>query len=100
MKHNGGLNDLVGWLLGWLWDHKLRRFWEKRIKTTGCFSKEDGSKLCHPLGYGVMKGNYMQQLAKSSKGQVIYTKGAFRYMMEWNIKGRRWKKERQPSFYL
>ena len=33
-----------------------------------------------------MKGNYMQQLAKAFKGQVIYTKGSFRQMVGWNIK--------------
>ena len=33
--------------------------------------------MCHPLGYGVMKGNYMQQLTKAFRGQVIYTKGYF-----------------------
>ena len=35
----------------------------------------------------------MQQLAKAFKGKVIYTKGYFRQMMEWNIKEGKWKKE-------
>ena len=73
----GGLNDLVGWLLGWLGDHGLGKQWEKRNKAAGCFSKENGPRQCHPLGYGVMKGNYLHPLAKASKGQVIYTKGSF-----------------------
>ena len=52
----------------------------------GCFNKEDRPRQCHPLGYGVMKGNYLHPLAKAFKGQVIYTKGSFRQMVEWNIK--------------
>ena len=52
------------------------------------------------MGYGVMKGNYLHPLAKAFKGKVIYTKGSFRQMVEWNIKERKWKKERQPIFCL
>ena len=83
----------------------VRRSWTgkamgERNRTTGCFSKEDGPRQCHPLGYGVMKGNYLHPLAMAFKGQVIYTKGSFRQMVEWNIKERKWKKERQPYFCL
>ena len=91
---------MVGGLLGWLGDHGLGKQWKERNKVARCFNKEDGPRQCHPLGYGVMKGNYMQQLAKAFKGQVIYTKGSFRQMMKWNIKEGKWKKERQPNFCL
>ena len=37
----------------------------KRNKIAGCFSKEDRSGKCHPLGYGVMKG---ELLAITSQG--------------------------------
>ena len=62
---------MVGWLLGWSWDHGLRKYWKERNKAAGCFRKEDRSRKCHPLGYGVMKGDYMQQLAKAFRGKVI-----------------------------
>ena len=92
----GGLNDLVGWLLGWSWDHRLRKKWKGRNRAAGCFSKEDRLGKCHPLGYGVMKRNYLHPLAKAFKGQVIYTKGSFRQRVGWNIKEGRWKKESNP----
>ena len=47
-----------------------------------------------------MKGNYLHPLAKAFKGQVIYTEGSFRQMVEWNIKERKWEKEKnQVSVY-
>ena len=68
------------WLKG-CWVGQEITDWEsngkKGNKTEGGFTKEDRPRQCHPLGHGVMKGNYMQQLAKAFKGQVIYTKGSF-----------------------
>ena len=69
---------MVEGLLGWLGDHGLGKKWEKRNRAARGFSEEDRPRQFHPLGYGVMKGNYVQQLAKAFKGQVIYTKESFR----------------------
>ena len=71
MKHRGVLNDLVEGLLGWSGDHGLGKKWEKGNKKARGFSKGDRPRQCHPLGYGVMRGNYLHPLAKASKGQVI-----------------------------
>ena len=69
MKHRGGvLNDLVEGMLGWLGDHGLGKQWEKRNKAAGCFSKENGRRPCHPLGYGFMRGKLL-----ASTSQVFQT---------------------------
>ena len=69
------------WLVGCWVGHEIidiESNGRKRNKLAGCFSKEDRTRKCHPLGYGVMKGNYMQQLAQAFRGKFIYTKGYFR----------------------
>ena len=79
MKHRGFYFVCLVGFLGWISLTEKVMEVRKGLNRKDVLAWENRSRSNNPLGYGVMKGDYLHNnYPRVSIGQVIYTKGYFR----------------------